>query len=148
MSQASPQMRDLAARLIAFETKGNKSPMSDLPAAVQVCEKLRPHLAMLMGKGGFHAVLSRALAVASAEVEWLVALRVHVDGPLEGWDKAGAQVDAKERMEAGVILVAQLLALLVAFIGDDLTLRFVRDVWPKASLDDLNSTKGVTHEKV
>jgi hypothetical protein len=103
---------------------------------------------MLMGKGGFHAVLSRALAVASAEVEGLVALRVHVDGPLEGWDKAGAQVDAKERMEAGVILVAQLLALLVAFIGDDLTLRFVRDVWPKASLDDLNSTKGVTHEKV
>ena len=37
-------------------------------AVFLVCEKLRPHLAMLMGNAGFRALLSRALALAKAEV--------------------------------------------------------------------------------
>jgi hypothetical protein len=39
-------------------------------------------------------------------------------------------------------MVAQLLGLLVAFIGDNLTLRLVRDVWPTLSLEDLNFAQG------
>jgi len=41
-----------------------------------------------------------------------------------------------------VLLVAQLLGLLVAFIGENLTLRLMRDVWPKLSLEDLKFTQG------
>lgn len=135
-------MRDLAERLIACEMKGNKSSERSAPAVFHVCEKLRPHLATLMGKGGFRAVLSRALAVTSAEVPWLVVLQVNPDGALEGWDKPEAQVAPKELTEGGVLLVAQLLGLLTAFVGDNLTLRLVRDVWPKLSLEDLNFTQG------
>ena len=86
MSRATPQIRDLAAMLIACETNGEKSFEPKIPDGFQVCEKLRPHLATLMGKAGFQAVLSRAIAVSSGEAPWLGAMRVTADGSLEGWD--------------------------------------------------------------
>jgi hypothetical protein len=134
-------MRSLAGRIIAHETKAI-SPDSNQTALFHVCDRLRPHLAMLMGNGGFRAVLARALAVSSAEVPWLVAVQVGTDGTFEGWDRPEAEVDAEEMTEGSVLLIAHLLGLLVAFIGDNLTLRLVRDVWPTLSLEDLNFTKG------
>jgi hypothetical protein len=97
---------------------------------------------MLMGKTGFRAVLSRALAVASAEVPWLVVVQVDAEGALEGWDKPEAQVEANELTEIGALLVAQLLGLLGAFIGESLTLCLVREIWPKLSVEDLQFTQG------
>ena len=138
MSRATPQMRDFAERLIAYETKGNKPSKTKTPTACLVCEKLRPHLATLMGNTGFRALLSRALALANAEIIWLRAVHVKADGSLEGLDELHAQLDPDEFFEGCVVLLAQLLGLLVAFIGENLTLRLVREVWPKLSLDDLN----------
>ena len=135
-------MRDLAQRLIAYETRGNKSSETKTPAAFLVGEKLRPHLATLMGNAGFRALLSRALALANAEVPWLRAVHVKADGSLEGLDELEAQVDPEEIFEGSVVLLAQLLGLLVAFIGENLTLRLVREVWPKLSLNDLDFGKG------
>ncbi len=134
-------MRDFAERLIAYEARGNKTSGTKTPVAFHVCEKLRPHLETLMGKAGFRAVLSRALAVAGAEVPWMRAILVNGDGSLEGWDKAEVPVEANKLEAGGVLLIAQLLGLLVAFIGENLTLRLVRDAWPKLSFDDLNFTK-------
>ena len=135
-------MRQVAARLIAYEAAGNKSCDPERPPAFYVCEKLRPHLAMLMGKAGFRAVLSRALVVAGAEVRWLAALEVNAEGALSGWDKTEARVTPKELTEGGVHLVAQLLGLLAAFIGDGLTLLLVLDLWPKLSAEDFKFTQG------
>jgi hypothetical protein len=140
-------MRDFAERLIAYEARGNKSSETNTPAAFLVGEKLRPHLATLMGNVGFRALLSRALALANAEVPWLRAVRVKADGSFEGLDELGAQVDPDEIFEGRVVLLAQLLGLLVAFIGEDLTLRLVREVWPKLSLNDFNFGKGDNDEK-
>jgi hypothetical protein len=134
-------MRDVAGRLIAHEGKESKASGGHVDV-VQVCEKLRPHLATLMGKAGFRAILARALAVSTGEMRWLAVVEVNAEGVLEGWDKACEQVEPKVRTEGGMVLVAQLLGLLVAFIGDNLTLRLVRDVWPRVSLEDLNFTEG------
>jgi len=68
-------MRDFADRLIAYETGGNNSSETKTPAACLVSEKLRPHLATLMGNVGFRALLSRALALANAEVPLTAAVR-------------------------------------------------------------------------
>ena len=141
MTRASPQLREVAARLIAEETQKNKATAPNPPAVFYICEKLRPHLAALMGKAGFRAVLSRTLVVATAEAPWLREVEVNANGALEGWDKPRAQVAVKELTEGGVLLIAQLLGLLVAFIGSNLTLRLVRDVWPKLSLEDLKFTQ-------
>ena len=53
-----------------------------------------------------------------------------------------AQLYPDEWFEGRVVLLAQLLGLMVAFIGENLTLRLVREVWPKAPLDDLDFGNG------
>ena len=148
MSRATPKLRDFAARLIAYETTNNKSSETKTSAAFLVDEKLRSHLATLMGNVGFCALLSRALVLTNAEVPWLRAVHVKADGSLEGLDKLDAQVDPDEIFEGCVVLLAQLLGLLVAFIGETLTLRLVRDVWPDLSLNDLNLGTGNKNEKL
>ena len=142
MSRATLQMRDLSQCLIAYETRGNKSSETKTPAACLVGEKLRPHLATLMGNVGFRALLLRALALANTDVPWLRAVHVKADGSLEGLDELTTQVDPDEIFEGCVVLLAQLLGLLVAFIGENLTLRLVRDVWPKLSLNNLDFSRG------
>src|SRR5450759_2175334 len=147
MSRATLKTRDFAERLIAYETRENNSSETKTSAACLVGEKLRPHLATLMGTVGFRALLSRALALANAEVQWLRAVHVNADGSFEGLDKLGAQIDPDEIFERCVVLLAQLLGLLVAFIGEDLPLRLVREVWPKLSLNNLDFGKGDKNEK-
>ncbi len=84
MSRATPQMRNFAERLISFETDANKPAELKAPFDFQVSEKLRPHLALLMGVAGFRALLSRSLALAQEEVRWLRAVHVKWDGSWEG----------------------------------------------------------------
>ena len=96
-------MRDFAERLIAYETRGNKSSETKTSGPFLVGEKLRPHLATLMGNVGFRALLSRALALASAEVSWLGALRVKADGALEWPQAPRAAIDPAELLEGKVL---------------------------------------------
>ena len=100
-----------------------------------------------MGNGGFRALLSRALALANAEVPWLRAVHVKADGTLEGLEALHAQLDPAEFLEGRVVLLAQLLGLLVAFIGPSLTLRLVGEIWPQISLNDLDFGNGGKNEK-
>src|ERR1700693_324949 len=142
MGRATPKMRDFAERLIAYETGSNNSSETKTTAHFLVVEKLRPQLATLMGNVGFGALLSRALTLANAEVAWLHAVHVRADGSLEVLDQLDAQVDPDEIFEGRVVLLAQLLGLLVAFIGAALTLRLVREVWPRLSLNGLDFGNG------
>src|ERR1039457_4695969 len=141
MSRATPKMRDFAERLIVYETRENKSSETKTQAAFLVGEKLRPQLAALMGNVGFRALISRALALSNAEIPWLRAVHVNTDGFFQGLDELGAQVGPDEIFEGRVVLLAQLLGLLVAFIGELLTLRLVREVWPKLSVINLDFGK-------
>ena len=141
-------MRDFAERLIAYETRGNKSSETKAPAAFLVSEKLRPHLAALLGNVGFRALLSRALALANTDIPWLRAVHVKADGSFEALDELGAQVDPDKIFEGRVVLLAQLLGLLVTFIGELLTLRLVREVWPKLSLNEVDLGTRDKNEKV
>jgi hypothetical protein len=117
MNRSTPQMRSIALRLINYETPGNSSSETTNTAIFQVTDRLRPHLAMLMGHGGFRALLARALALASAEVSWLRAVQVNADGTLEGLETPHARLKPAEFREGRLVLLAQLLGLLVAFIG-------------------------------
>jgi hypothetical protein len=142
MSRVNQKLRDFAERLIAYETKGNRSSETKTPAACLAGEKLRPHLATLMGNIGFSALLSRALALGIADVPWLRAVHVKTDGSFDGLEELGAQIDPDEFFEGCVLLLSHLLGLLVAFIGEEITLRLVREVWPELSPSDLVFGKG------
>jgi len=56
---------------------------------------------------------------------------VKTDGSLEGFDELAGRVDPGEITRGSVVLIATLLGLLVAFIGEILTLRLLREIWPK-----------------
>jgi len=132
-------LRSLAKHLIVSETLRNKSSEAKNPAAFHhVAEKLRPHLATLIGHGGFRALLSRALALANAEVPWLRAVHVQGDGGLEGLEELHTQLGPAEFLEGKVVLLAQLLGLLVAFIGPSLTSHLMAEIWPQISLKTID----------
>jgi hypothetical protein len=76
------------------------------------------------------------MALATAEVPWLNVVQVRADGSMEGFDAARCQHGAIPGDEAGVVIVAQMLGLLVTFIGVSLTRGLVRDVWSDAILDE------------
>jgi len=136
-------MRDLAERLIAEETRGRKSP--EAPHAIAlVIDKLRPDLQTLMGNMGYRALLSRALAQASAEFAWLRALHVKSDGSLAGL----SQLELESHVDSGMIangrtaLLTRLLESLTTFIGANVTLQLAHNIWPNVLLEDLDSGKG------
>jgi hypothetical protein len=147
MSQANPRMREFARRLTTQETRGNARSKTKTPPAFYVCEKLRAYLATFMGSAGFREVLSCALPRATSEIPWLKAVHVKADGSLEGFEKLQARLGPDELSEGEVVLVAQFLGLLEAFIGERLTLRLVGEIWPTIPLNDLDSSKGDKDEK-
>jgi hypothetical protein len=130
--RATPKLRSLAKSLVVYETRRNKSSGAKSPPILDVTEKLRPHLANLMGNGGFRALLSRALVLASADVSWLRAVRVNTRGTLEGLEVLQPQIARAEFIEGGIVLLIELLALLEAFIGSALTSRLVGEIWPQS----------------
>jgi hypothetical protein len=135
MSTASPEIKDLVRQLLAFEAAHDNSSQARIDVAVQVIEELRMRLIRLAGVDGFRSLLSRALTLAKAEVPSLNVVNVRADGSLEGFDGIEQRHEAGAAGQAGIVLVAHLLELLVSFIGEPLTLRLVRDKWPDASMD-------------
>jgi hypothetical protein len=119
------QTRDLAQRLIAYENAAGKTSEQAKLTPFRVCETLRQPLCALAGVAGFRSLLSRALTLARAEAPSLSAVQVAADGSLVGLDELEPQIDTDQAREAGVILIAQLIGLLLFFMGEGLTLRLV-----------------------
>jgi hypothetical protein len=131
----------LAQRLLAYEAVTGENSEPAEAAAFRVCAKLRLPLTTLAGVAGFRSLLSRALTLARAEAPSLSAVQVASDGSLKGLDELVAQADKKQARDEGAILIAQLIGLLLIFIGEGLTLRLVQDVWPEAAFDGRDSEK-------
>ena len=135
------QTRDLALQLLAYEgIAGNTSEPTEF-AAFGVCERLRQPLITLAGVAGFRSLLSRALTLASAEAPSLSVVQVAADGSLKGLDELEPQIDKEQARDEGAVLIAQLLGLILLFIGEGLTLRLVQDVWPEAAFNGRVSEK-------
>jgi hypothetical protein len=124
------QTRDLAQRLLAYENAAGKSSGPTEFAAFRVCETLRQPLCALAGVAGCRSLLSRALMLARAEAPSLSVVQVAADGSIQGLDELRPQVDADQAREAGIILIAQLLGLLVRVVGEAVTLQLVTSEIP------------------
>ena len=133
--------RNLAQRLLTYEAVAGENSEPPESAAFRVCAKLRQPLITLAGVAGFRSLLSRALMLARAEAPGLSAVQVAADGSLQGQDELASQSDKEQARDGGVILIAQLIGLLLTFIGEGLTLHLVQDVWPEAAFDGLVSEK-------
>lgn len=105
----------LAHWLCCHEAVAGKPHEADQGEALCVFEKLRKPLSVLAGTAAYKALISRAQALARTD------------------DPSGRDTMRGERV------VAQLLNLLIGFIGYPLTLRIVRDIWPDAPSGQANT---------
>ncbi|MEK6701796.1 MAG: hypothetical protein AABZ53_06005 [Planctomycetota bacterium] len=130
MDKPSLSTRKLARKLLAAsQTEAH----TNIPQVVLVSERLRVALTRFAGADGFTSLLRRAMVLASAEVPALRVVRVSTTGRLEGLEDVAFQPDIG--MDAAVAITAQVLELLITFIGEPFTMRLVRDAWPNESLD-------------
>ena len=135
------ESRNLAQRLLAYEAVGDENSAPSESAASRVCAKLRGPLITLAGVAGFRSLLSRALTLARAEAPSLSAVQIAADGSLKGLDELASQSSKEQARDGGAVLIAQLIGLLLTFIGEGLTLQLVQDVWPEAAFDGRVSEK-------
>ncbi len=138
MKQANPAVQDLARQLLVQEFRAKDQEESAAHSAVRAFEKMRLHLLKVFGVDGFHALITRALLLATAEVSWLEAVQVKTDGVLERFSESAQEQDADMVLRGSRSLMEQLLGLLATFIGGPLTMRLVHEVWPEARVDDLD----------
>lgn len=121
----------LARRLLALEAEADSGSLEPPGEVVRVCEKLRRPLAKFLGVDGYRFLMVRALSMAKAETASLKAVQVKPDGSLDG---IGPQ-----EAEAAFVVLVNLLALLMTFVGERMTLRLVLESWPDAFPDDTDS---------
>jgi hypothetical protein len=139
MNQITPEMQNLALWLLAQEVVDGKPTEEKMNETFRVCEKLRGFLTTLIGAAGYRSLISRALALGKNEAILLQTVQVKEDGSL-GWT---GTLELPQRMDEapddGSVLVAQLLGLLITFIGQALMLRLVRELWPDAPFENIHS---------
>jgi hypothetical protein len=149
MRQATPQLRELARRLFAREAKKSRSPVALAEALDESCRRLHARLDPLIGAGGFRALLARALHLAAKEFPWLDAVRVdeHPACTLKGLREAVKGLEASQVKEAFALVLANVIWLLVSFIGEDIAFGLVKEVWPEAETAEAVSAEKVSASK-
>jgi hypothetical protein len=123
----------LAAWVLLRESDGASGPPGAFGATERVCQKLVPRLSELVSSVGAQALLARSLHVARSEYPFLEGVRAgDVSEPylVRLREHSDDDIDSREVGAGLQAVVGILLSLLVGFIGEDLILTIVRDVWP------------------
>jgi hypothetical protein len=134
MNDATPEIHRLARRLIELKAEREHGAGAEISAPLLAVDALRDPLTTLSGTGGFRSLLSRALALARPRAPVLAFISVHADGSLEGADAVPPEM-AAAAMDGGAALMAEMIALLVSFIGEPLAFQMLRVEWPEAALE-------------
>ena len=137
---SATQMQKLAEKVLACEAALIEEAGAKGAPAFQACDKLRIQLCKVFGVGGFRLLLLRAVALAGAKCNWLPQLQVTAEGVLDGFADLKPALDRAALTKGEIVLIAELLGLLVTFIGPALTLSLVQDTWPP--LEDLKLENG------
>jgi hypothetical protein len=114
--------RELAERLLVCETALSQTLESYGSDTCHVCEKLRRAIDDLLGPGAYSSIAARALDQAKLEAPILTSVEIREDGVIEG-------LSGEARL-ANSTLIAHLIGLMDAFIGETVTLWLLDDIWP------------------
>ena len=133
MEQETPTTKDLAGLVFSSELT-DSSDLNDLrSAAERIFDKLNIHLSVRFGSGGYHALLRRALTLAAADVPMLASVHISEDGRVEGFQD---MPEPQSICDGSVAMLARLIELLDTFIGRNLTVRVLQNVWPNVERVD------------
>jgi len=136
MRQATPQLKSLAQRLLVHEAKKSPNPAKLAEALEVCCQRLHKRLDPLVGAGGFRALLDRALFLAKKEHPWLegVEIQAYPGCELKALNEAMAGRQPGEIRETLTIILANVIWLLVTFIGEDIVYGLIEEAWPGTKL--------------
>ena len=137
MRQATPELREQARRLFAREGGGPGDAPGPAGAMENACQELHRRFDPLIGSEGFSALLRRALSIAAREFPWVAEVGVE-DYPncsLRGLAEAARGRDEAEAREAFAFVLANVVWLLVTFIGEDITGSLLRETWSQDGAD-------------
>jgi hypothetical protein len=136
----APAPDQLARWLLAYEAGAKKSPEELASAGERAYLRLRKRLAVLLGATGFDALWARAMHLAKPQFhsgddttanESLPTQTSRADGlhaAVSGHDSVVIQHNL-------VIVFTSFITLLFRFIGEELGLRFIRQIWSEFPLD-------------
>lgn len=127
----TPKLIELVRELLSYEASRGQAARNGDAAGFAVTEKLRKPLMKLVGSASFLSLIERALNLAKARTPMLYVVHINLDGSLDGLSDLGS-----ESREASVMLIAELLGLLVLFVGERITLSLVHGVWPDLWVED------------
>jgi hypothetical protein len=136
MRQATPQLKSLAQRLLVHEAKNSPNPAKLAEALEVCCQRLHRRLDPLVGAGGFRALLDRALFLAKKEHAWLegVEIQAYPGCELNALNEAMTGRKPSEIRETLTIILANVIWLLVTFIGEDIVYGLIEEAWPGTKL--------------
>ena len=139
-----PMIRDWARRLIASEVDVDPFCGQTELATLRVYENLRRQLCAPVGVDGFQALASRALSLAKSQAPGLSAVKVMANGGLQGLSEVEFQTGVDEGRDAGTLLIAQLLGLLLTLLGEAATVRLVEDLRPQIEVKGKSDKTGTS----
>lgn len=128
----STAVNDLARQLLEYEADQLLEPQALSIAIEQVAAKFRHRLVDLIGQTGFVALFGRALHLARCEMSILGGISIDADAPnvLQGAREV-ALANASDAAAAFSAIIAHFIWLLITFIGEQLGMHLVADIWPQ-----------------
>jgi hypothetical protein len=141
MTNKDRALREIARRVMKTRLSVAPATTSAAAEAMQLsCGELYRILETAMGPEGLRALVGRAIQITARDYPWLATVQTGTssDCPLSGLAEAAGRMDVADAMEGYAALLASMIWLLMSFIGEDLTLRFVRVAWPNVSLSKLS----------
>ena len=132
MTPVPPSLADFAQRLFVHEAGAGQGTQELADAMERACQALHTRLAPLVSVAGFNALFDRAVTLAAREFSFLAAVGPMMT-PTCSLDGLRQAVDGREPAEVAdalVAILANFIWLLVIFIGENLGLRKVHEVWP------------------
>jgi len=126
--------RHVARWLIEHEMDTLTADRDGLATAVErICQKFFKRLARVSSMAACQSLLSRAVHIPRLEFPFLEGVRVGSEkGPLVDGLRASLDgVDAVHARAGVEAVLGTFFDLLAAFVGEDITLRMLHDVWPE-----------------
>jgi hypothetical protein len=132
----SPSHRALARWLVTTEMEATEEPLAAPEAAERVFGKLSKRLARLITDVGADALVARAVHLSLAAFPLLggAQIRRSDDSLIISLRETADRTESSQVAEGFEAVLATLVALLVSFIGEDLTARILREVWPELAM--------------
>ncbi len=130
-----PNTLATSIRTLLASDAADESTAQRAAAAARVCEELSEHLARVVGRSGIRALFDRSAVLTQAEFPWMAgAVTRSPEPPWARLCDCFAQQSPDVALECAVALVTTFVGLLSRFIGDELVVRLLHEVWPDVFL--------------